>query len=470
LKFVSKSILGLNASTTLGVTSLESIKLTLSSYGPFDELELNITPLTIITGPNVIGKSFLMRAVYAMLAPCRYGSLDVGAVVSRLCNSSVCDEPKCLNRVLRRGSQTLELRVEAWGYSRGLRYDSTTGTIELLRADCFPIESILVPGYRAYLTPLPYFYRSIVKPIPDLVELMRKYVDTMDRELKSLLESLPEGATDTVKGWVEELLKDIRRDIGTVVEAEDLRSYLKVLMKLAEVLDRFASILSSQGIERHDIEIAKASIWEQLHAQELLYFNPPVSTIATLVEPIVQRLVPEIEIEETSEAELGKVTASRVHGIIAEKLFPEVELFNISLPGISKMPSDMPLLPASILHSYPLIVAIAYAETLSQKGVRTILIIEEPELGLDFRRQRLLAQHLVSAVKNAKGTLTVILSTHSTEMLISLTKEVTRRRMRKYAKVYEVIDGRVRRESIGRTGRVYVKHMFEELGEIYSDV
>jgi hypothetical protein len=40
--------------------------------------------------------------------------------------------------------------------------------------------------------------------------------------------------------------------------------------------------------------------------------------------------------------------------------------------------------------------------------------------------------------------------------------------MRKYAKVYEAIDGRVRRESIGRTGRVYVKHMFEELAEIYG--
>ena len=450
---------------------MESIKLTLSSYGPFEELELNLTPLTIITGPNTIGKSFLMRAAYAMLAPCRDGSLDVGAIVSRLCNSSVCDEPKCLNRVLRRGSQTLELRLEAWGYSRGLRYDSTTGTIELLRADCLPVESILVPGYRAYLTPLPYFYRSIVKPIPDLVELMRKYVDTMDRELKSLLESLPEGATDTVKGWVEELLKDIRRDIGTVVEAEDLRSYLKVLMKLAEVLDRFASILSSQGIERHDIEIAKARIWEQLHAQELLYFNPPVSTIATLAEPIVLRkLVPEIGIEETSGVKLEEVIASRVHEIIAEEMFPEVRHLDISLPGISKTASNMSLLPASILHSYPLIVAIAYAETLSQKGVRTILIIEEPELGLDFRRQCLLAQHLVSAVKNAKGTLTVILSTHSTEMLISLTKEVARRRMRRYAKVYEVIDGRVRRESIGRTGRVYVKHMFEELGEIYSDV
>jgi hypothetical protein len=76
----------------------------------------------------------------------------------------------------------------------------------------------------------------------------------------------------------------------------------------------------------------------------------------------------------------------------------------------------------------------------------------------------------VSAVKKAKGTLMVILSTHSAEMLVSLTKEVAGRRMRKYAKVYEVIDGRVRRESIGRTGRVYVKHMFKELGEIYSDV
>jgi hypothetical protein len=449
---------------------LESIKLTLSSYGPFEELELNLTPLTIVTGPNAVGKSFLTRAVYAMLAPCKNGSLDVRAVISRLCNSSICDEPKCLNRVLRRGSQTLELRLEAWGYSRGLRYDATTGSLELLKADCFPVESTLVPGYRAYLTPLPYFYRSIEKPTPDLVELMRKYVDTMDRELKSLLESLPEGTTDTVKGWVEELLKDIREYVRTVVEAEDLRSYLKVSMKLAEALDRLTSVLSSQGIEARDIERARAYTWEQLHALELLYFNPPVSTIATLVEPIVHRLVPEIGIEETSGVKLGEVIASRVHEIIAEEMFPEVRRFDISLPGISKTPSNMPLLPASILHSYPLTVAIAYAETLSREGVRAVLIIEEPELGLDFRRQRLLAQHLVSAVKKAKGTLMVILSTHSTEMLISLTKEVARRRMRKYAKVCEVIDGRVRCESIGKTGRVYVKHMFEELGEIYSGV
>ena len=346
---------------------MESIKLTLSSYGPFDELELNLTPLTIITGPNAVGKSFLMRAVYAMLAPCRDGSLDVGTVISRLSNSSVCDEPKCLNRVLRRGSQTLELRVEAWGYSRGLRYDAKTDTIELLRADCLPIESILVPGYRAHLTLLPYFHSSIEKPIP----------------------------------------------------------------------------------EPH-------------------HLNSPVSAIATLLEPMTQRLVPETGVGETSEIKLGEVV-SRFNGIV-EEMFPEVEHLGVSLPGISKTPSNMPLLPGSILHSYPLIVAIAYAETLSQKGVRTILIIEEPELGLDFRRQRLLAQHLVSTVKKAKSTLTVILSTHSAEMLVSLTKEVAGRRMRRYAKVYEVIDGRVRCESIGRTGRVYVKHMFEELAEIYSGV
>ena len=46
---------------------MESIKLTLSSYGPFDELELNLASLTIVTGPNAVGKSFLMRALYIML-------------------------------------------------------------------------------------------------------------------------------------------------------------------------------------------------------------------------------------------------------------------------------------------------------------------------------------------------------------------------------------------------------------------
>ncbi|MCC6053619.1 MAG: AAA family ATPase [Desulfurococcaceae archaeon] len=43
---------------------MKSIELALSAYGPFDELKLNITLITILAGPNIIGKSFLMRAIY----------------------------------------------------------------------------------------------------------------------------------------------------------------------------------------------------------------------------------------------------------------------------------------------------------------------------------------------------------------------------------------------------------------------
>jgi hypothetical protein len=76
----------------------------------------------------------------------------------------------------------------------------------------------------------------------------------------------------------------------------------------------------------------------------------------------------------------------------------------------------------------------------------------------------------VSAVKKAKGALTVVLSTHSVEMITSLAKEIARRRLRKYSRVCEVYDGKVKCRTIDRAGRAYVKYMIEELGEIYSDL
>jgi hypothetical protein len=80
----------------------------------------------------------------------------------------------------------------------------------------------------------------------------------------------------------------------------------------------------------------------------------------------------------------------------------------------------------------------------------------------------MLAEYIVSTVKRAKGMLSVVISTHSAEMLVSLTKEVVKKRMRKYSRVYEVYDGKVRCRQVDRSGRVYVEYMFEELGEIYS--
>jgi hypothetical protein len=55
-------------------------------------------------------------------------------------------------------------------------------------------------------------------------------------------------------------------------------------------------------------------------------------------------------------------------------------------------------------------------------------------------------------------------------MLVSLTKEIAKRRIRKHARVCEVYDGKVRCRPVGKTGKIYVKYIFEELGEIYSDL
>jgi hypothetical protein len=237
-------------------------------------------------------------------------------------------------------------------------------------------------------------------------------------------------------------------------------------MKIIEVLDKFTSILSREGIEVSDIRKARNDIEESLNALVSLYINPPVSDMIALLEPIVHHLKTELEIGGPYGVRPGEVVDD-VRRVIKE-LFPEVKYLDISLPGVSEVSSYIPLLPTSILHSYSLITSFVYAEKLAEKGVRVVLLIEEPELGLDFKRQRMLAEYIVSIVKRAKGMLSVVISTHSAEMLVSLTKEVVKKRMRKYSRVYEVYDGKVRCRQVDRSGRVYVEYMFEELGEIYS--
>jgi predicted ATP-dependent endonuclease of OLD family len=442
---------------------LKSIKLALSAYGPFDELELNITPITILAGPNIIGKSFLMRAIYAMLAPCDQGALDVGDIVSRLCNDTTCSEPACLDRVLKRGLQVLDVRLSAWGYKRSLKYNSATGSVELLEADCPPVEAVIVPGTRAYL--VSHTYLPVERPFPGqeelIKELFKKYTDAVKERFIGLIESAPETVKDELRKLVDDSLKIIE-------EVKDLKTYVKTFTKIARMLGRLAFILSKHGIEAYDIEKDRVKIIEQLNAIVSLYLSSLVSDMVTLLEPVLSRLMPELEVGKIHKVKLEELTKEIIN--IVKSVFPETEYLNISLPGISEAPSDIPLLPSSILHSYPLIISLVYAEKLIEAGGKVVLLIEEPELGLDIKRQRVLAGHIVSAIKKAKGALTVVLSTHSVEMIASLAKEIARRKLRKYSRVCEVYDGKVKCRTIDRAGRVYVKYMFKELGEIYGDL
>jgi hypothetical protein len=435
------------------------MELALSAYGPFDKLELNITPITILAGPNTIGKSFLMRAIYAMLAPCDQGALDVGDIISRLCNDTTCNEPVCLDRVLKRDLQVLDVRLNAWGYKRSLKYNSATGSRELLEVTCPPIEAVFVPGNRAYL--VSHAYYPVERPFPGQEELIKKYADAMKERFMGLVENVPGTVKEELRKFVDDLVKIIE-------EIKDLKTYVKAFMKITRMLDHLAFILSKHGIEAYDIEKDRVKVIEQLNAIVFLYLSPLVSDMVTLLEPILRRFEPELEVGKIHKVKLKELT-KEIDNIV-KSVFPEIEYLNISLPGISEAPSDIPLLPSSILHSYPLIVSLVYAEKLIEAGGKVVLLIEEPELGLDIKRQRVLAGHIVSAVKKAKGALTVVLSTHSVEMITSLAKEIARRRLRKYSRVCEVYDGKVKCRTIDRAGRAYVKYMIEELGEIYSDL
>jgi ABC-type multidrug transport system ATPase subunit len=121
----------------------------------------------------------------------------------------------------------------------------------------------------------------------------------------------------------------------------------------------------------------------------------------------------------------------------------------VLFPEVGRL--DEELLPEGIPYSYPLLASLVHVEELLGGDAKIVLLVEEPELGLDLRRQRLLAEHMIALARRTGGRLATVVSTHSIEMLVSLTKGVARR-MRGHATVYEVLDGMVKCRQIGRTG------------------
>jgi predicted ATP-dependent endonuclease of OLD family len=435
---------------------LSFAKLSVRFYGPFESADIDLAPLTILTGPNVIGKSFLLRAIHAMFAPCVKGYPDASSMIARLCNDAICTEPQCLSKLLFRGSKVLEIRLSGLGYSRGLRYNAETNEIESLDHDCTPSEAIFVSGTRIYFTPYTYLHtEQITISTKPLTNLISEYV-------RDVLEQIP-GITREEK---ERVIADI---IKSFEEARDITTLVKALMRTSEALSNVIEMFSKQGVNTATATQIRNVIIETFNSLAFLYANPSLRNVVNVLKPMLYRSDLDIEIGEVHKVKLRDVVKETSH-IIEDVLFPEVKQYNIALPGLGETPSNIQLLPSGILHIYPLTIALAYAEKIAEKGAKIVLLIEEPELGLDFKRQRMLAKHVISVIKKLKDYLIIAVSTHSTEMLISLTREAAEEEVKNYVKIYEILDRKAEQRIVTKSGAVYIKHMFEELAEIYGEI
>jgi len=431
-------------------------KLSVRFYGPFESADIDLAPLTILTGPNVVGKSFLLRAIHAMFAPCVNGYPDVSSMIARMCNDTIYTEPQYLSKLLFRGSKVLEIRLSDSGYNRGLRYNAETNKIESLDHDCTPSEAIFVSGARIYFTPYTYLRtEQITINTKPLTSIINEYA-------RNVLEKVP-GITSEEK---ERIIADI---IKGFEEAKDTTTLVKALMRTSEALNNIIEILSRQGVNIATATRIRSFVIEAFNSLAFLYANPSLHDMIIMVKPILYRLDLNIEIGGIHKVKLHEIV-KRADYIIREVLFPEVKQYNIALPGLSESPSTIQLLPSSILHIYPLTIALVYVEKLAEKGAKVALLVEEPELGLDFKRQRMLAKHIISMIKKLRDSLIIAISTHSTEMLISLTKEAAEEEVKDYIKIYEILNRRAEERTVTKSGAVYIKHMFEELAEIYGEI
>ena len=236
-----------------------------------------------------------------------------------------------------------------------------------------------------------------------------------------------------------------------IVSVQELQQRIRELAKASSLAEMVKHIYNFVK------ELRLPYVTEFIHALAYGFLSPVTGfdgDLTNVIEPVVLR-------EKDSDAyPIG-------YDKILSELFPEVKRLRICLPG-EECSSHIPTLPSSVLNTFPIVIGLARAVNMSRKGKNTLLIVEEPELGLDFEKCRILSRHMVKAV-NENPKLSIVMSTHSEEFLISMLREVAKNEeLHKATHVYEFTkNGQVIEREVDEYGFTVIEFMKKELEEIY---
>jgi len=415
-------------------------KFIVSGYGPYKaNTEIDVGNMTILMGPNVVGKSYLIRAIYAMLSSCRNGSLDQQSFIHKITNSSICTID-CLKKITSGDRLIIELNYS--DKILRIEYSPTLNKLDV-NGECPSSEAVVMVPYNRDA-----FYFSMIARIyvsPQAIDLAKAaMVNALLTQVRGVLEKImPEKLPEFEKLSVEVL---------KIRELDDVGRYFK------EMLDTLMEL-----IEKHttleDAERMRIIYEESFNAFSTTLFQPQLTELIDYMRPMIMR---------------KKTLSEETRGLL-EEVFPEIREYSICLPGVftESCVSDYHLLPAGVAQFYPMLVAIDRVISELSQGSQGIFIIEEPELNLEPYRQHLLAQNFLHFVEKYGEKIMIIATTHSLDFVTSITSRAVARGVKDRVVVYEISRTKDRcaeltKREISEDGRVYLDYLVWSLGEIYT--
>jgi len=158
------------------------VKFIAKNYGPQAHVDIELGDLvTLFVGPNNTGKTFISRAIYAILKSCREGECDVSRLTTLLLNTSIASEQDlwsisrnfCSKFSLMLGDKDLKFKVRI-DYDKSRRDPLVTE----VSGEVKTLSPLYVPAYRVIALGLPYMFAGYAIELKDIMLKLASQIAT----------------------------------------------------------------------------------------------------------------------------------------------------------------------------------------------------------------------------------------------------------------------------------------------------
>ena len=391
-------------------------------YGPQTHVDIKLGDLvTLFVGLNNTGKTFVSRAIYAILKSCRGGKCDVNRLATLLLNTSIASKQDlCFVSREFHGKFSLLLEDKDLKFRVRIDYDESRHNplITEMSGKVPPLSSLYVPAYRVISLGLLYMFAGYAVELKDMMLKLASQITTAF------------GSTE-------------KRELPIPQ-------------------------ISSTGLDSDLLHVLVRSLLSTL--------KPILEQRQDTLEAVVTTLLPTLLDLATAMGVVRKVGVKDHIKNMFKDLFPE---FPYRVPwwshGVKVKAREIPsyLLSSGIMQSLPILCLLNLALIHIEQGYKKVLIfIDEPELNLELMRQIKFSETLMDLVytlhKEGKS-ISLIIATHSDFVAYSITKWLARKNLRNLAKVYEFKYDGVEEREIDEHGEVKLKTFSEAVRKMFFE-
>ncbi len=391
-------------------------------YGPQAHVDIELGDLvTLFIGPNNTGKSFVSRAIYAILKSCRSGECNISNLATLLLNSSMASEQD-LWFISKNFCGRFSLTLEDKDSKFRVRIDYDKSRREPLTAEVLgeikTLSPLYVPAYRVVSLGLPYMLASYAIEFRDIMlKLASQIATTFGSAERKEIPTLKISST----GFDSDLLH---------VFIKSLLSTLKPLLEQRQDALKATTITLAPTLL--DLAIA-------IHTVEKIGMD-------TRLKDMFKNLFPEFPYK----------ALGFYHGERPE--IPEIPPYLLSSGMMQTLPI-LCLLNLALLH-------------IKQGYERVLIFVDEPEINLELLRQTRFSEmlmDLIYSIYREGKKISIVIATHSDFIAYSITRWLARNNLRNSAKVYEFKPDGVEEREIDEQGEVELETFSKAIRKVFFE-